>query len=249
MGFFSRLFRGKKVSDASVSSPHPAPTHDAEASSDAATDLINAVTEKLKDAPGGANIWDYADGGSETALDLSEIDAAPGGAAAVRARRNKTRMIGFETDDGDALGLFKDDAEIAADALAVDPELTVGWLVVIDGRGRGTSLTLKPGASTIGRGDAQSVVLDFGDETISGGAHATITHDLQMQAFTLTVSPTASPVQHNGTVLGSEAVLKTGDRIRIGATELCFVAFADAVYTWPLGSATSSEESEDVATL
>jgi hypothetical protein len=111
-------------------------------------------------------------------------------------------------------------------------EPVVGWLVVIDGPGRGQSLKLGYGVNTIGRGPDSRVSLDFGDEQISRQGHAMLTYDTKGRKFY---------IQHGGaanlTYLGDAPVLqpheiKGREVIGVGNTKLVFVPFCGPEFEW-----------------
>ena len=108
----------------------------------------------------------------------------------------------------------------------------VGWLVVIDGPGKGSSLRLGMGQNSIGRGEPSRVRINFGDDQISRSGHATITYDPKGNSFH--IQPGTGP---NLTYLGDDPVLgptRLPDRTKIalGATTLRFVALCDEGFTW-----------------
>jgi hypothetical protein len=111
-------------------------------------------------------------------------------------------------------------------------EPVVGWLVVVEGPGKGQSLKLGYGMNTIGRGADQRVSLDFGDEEISRQGHAMLTYDQKGRKFY---------IQHGGgtnlTYLGDSPVLQpheiTGrEIIGLGNTKLCFISFCGPEFDW-----------------
>jgi hypothetical protein len=108
----------------------------------------------------------------------------------------------------------------------------VGWLVIVNGPGRGEALKLGYGMNSIGRNRDQRVSLDFGDEEISRENHALLTYDNKGKKFYL---------QHGGginlTYVGENPVLQilelTGrELISIGKTELCFIPFCGPAFEW-----------------
>ena len=111
-------------------------------------------------------------------------------------------------------------------------EPVVGWLVVVDGPGRGQSLKLGYGVNAIGRGPGARVALDFGDEEISRQGHALLTYDTKGRKFY---------IQHGGgtnlTYLGDAPVLqpheiKGREIISIGNTRLMFMPFCGPDFEW-----------------
>ena len=108
----------------------------------------------------------------------------------------------------------------------------VGWLVVIEGPGRGQSRPVGFGVTGIGRGESERISLNFGDSEISRERHAILTYDHKGRRFFL---------QHGGgsnlTYVGDEPVLqpielKGREVIAIGQTKLCFVPFCGEQFNW-----------------
>lgn len=108
----------------------------------------------------------------------------------------------------------------------------VGWLVVVEGPGKGSSLRLGYGMNPIGRSSDERVPLTFGDEEISRKGHAMVTYDPRGRKFYL---------QHGGgtnlTYLGDQPVLQptelTGrETIGVGNTRMVFVPFCSAQFDW-----------------
>jgi hypothetical protein len=114
--------------------------------------------------------------------------------------------------------------------MAEDP--VVGWLVVIDGPGRGQARAVGYGMNSIGRGPTERISLEFGDAQMSRTSHAVLTYDPRSRKFYL---------QHGGgrnlTYLGDQAVLtpteiSTGTDITIGATKLRFIGLCGPEFDW-----------------
>lgn len=108
----------------------------------------------------------------------------------------------------------------------------VGWLVVVDGPGRGSALQLGYGLNTIGRGPEARLRLDFGDNEISKENHAAVTYDPRGRRYY---------IQHGGgvnlTYVGDDPVLQPRELqgrelIGIGSTRLVFVPFCGAEFDW-----------------
>lgn len=116
----------------------------------------------------------------------------------------------------------------------------VGWLVIVEGPGKGRAVQLGYGSNSLGRGASDRVKLDFGDDQISRNGHAVVTYDPRGRKFF---------VQHGGgtnlTYLGDEPVLTPAElppqgRIAIGKTVLRFVPFCGTEFDWQ-----DSDEGED----
>ena len=170
----------------------------------------------------GRPIEDAAEQKPTRRIDVERIDPKgtipdPG----QNAGEPKTRLAGLT-------GYARNSAESAKDS--GDP--VVGWVVIIDGPGRGRSLSLGYGMNDIARSASARVPLDFGDDEIARTQHATITFDPRGLRFF---------VQHgngkNLTYLGEAPVLApeelhTGDEIVLGRTRLRFVALCGENFDW-----------------
>ncbi|MEO0750342.1 MAG: FHA domain-containing protein [Pseudomonadota bacterium] len=146
---------------------------------------------------------------------------------AISGGRAKTRIMGFGANaaPGDVFDMAEDD-------VGGGLEFPVGWLVVIKGPGRGKFFALQNVVSTIGRGADQIITLNFGDDTISRNNHAAVAYDDQMNACFLGYGGKANLVRLNGRpVLGTEQ-LSHGDVIRVGETDLRFVALCGPDFAW-----------------
>ena len=113
----------------------------------------------------------------------------------------------------------------------------VGWLVILEGPGRGASLTLGFGMNHMGRSASNRIILDFGDEKISPKTHTTLTYDPRGKKFY--VQPGLDTMDL--TYLGEEPLLKPvlmpteifgGESITLGRTKLKFVAFCGPQFSW-----------------
>lgn len=148
---------------------------------------------------------------------------------------DKNNLTGFGDDgDGDTK-IFRPSSKSPDGSLAVDNfvvEPVVGWLVVIDGPGKGNFVKLGFGMNAIGRSPESRVSIDFGDDQISRENHALLTYDTKNQKFY---------IQHGGganlTYLGTAPVLqpfelKGNEVISIGNTKLYFVALCGEYFNW-----------------
>ncbi len=112
-------------------------------------------------------------------------------------------------------------------------EPVVGWLVVLDGPGRGNHRAIYNGSNTIGRGSNQRISIDFGDDTISSEQQAFLVYDGKKRQFQL-VPNLGRPnlVHHNDSALLANAELKARDRITMGQTTLLFVPLCGPDFDW-----------------
>lgn len=108
----------------------------------------------------------------------------------------------------------------------------IGWLVIIDGPGKGTGFSFSYGDQSIGREPSNSIALDFGDTGISREGHANVMYDPQVREFFLTRG--GNNVYHQGNRVpgNGEVNLQSGDNILLGATTLKFVALCGKDFDW-----------------
>lgn len=111
-------------------------------------------------------------------------------------------------------------------------ELAAGWLVVIEGPGRGCTREIYYGMNSVGRGSEERIALDFGDTTISREAHAYLVFDEKQSDFYLQHGGKSNLVRLNGAPVLAPQPLKNGDTIEIGDTKLRFVPLCGDDFTW-----------------
>ncbi|WP_347312233.1 FHA domain-containing protein [Defluviimonas sp. SAOS-178_SWC] len=149
------------------------------------------------------------------------------GPALTGAARVKTRIIGFHAGGAENDVFAADRATPSARG-----QYPVGWLVVVDGPGRGASFTIGTGVSTIGRGADQTVCLDFGDTSVSRENHALVAYDDEQNKFFVGHGGKSNIVRRNGNPVLATEDLADADLIRIGKTTLRFVALCGPDFTW-----------------
>lgn len=238
----------KAPAAATPAASQPAPAEPARSLPDAPTRSVFAdEPQDLAASPrdlGGGSMWDIVnDFGDMPRPPGTETDAPPRGATAFaepapadgaaagpepmvrRSGRVKTRLLGIDHSNGSL-------EEIGARSAAKGLRFPVGWIVVVDGPGRGHSFPLEPGVSQIGRGEDQTVSLDFGDSAISRHGHAMIAFDDEQRTFFLGHGGKSNLVRLNGKPVLSTEALRHGDRIRIGETTLMLVALCGPDFTW-----------------
>ena len=109
----------------------------------------------------------------------------------------------------------------------------VGWLVVIEGPGRGKSVTLGYGMNTIGREPGNRVILPFGDMKISRSKHATVTYDPRGRKFFIQHGESSNLTYVGELPVLSPVELKSGEIIRLGdTTVLKFIPLCGDDFDW-----------------
>ena len=154
-----------------------------------------------------------------------KMDASSSSSSAIS--EEKTRVVGGRRRQEDQQRL----EERAEKADGMDDPV-VGWLVIVEGPGKGRAMQLGYGSNSIGRGETDRINLNFGDDQISRGGHATVTYDPRGRKFY---------VQHGGgtnlTYLNDQPVLipielPVLSHISIGNTVLRFVPLCGDAFDW-----------------
>lgn len=165
----------------------------------------------------------------EVDLSAIELPTPAAGRGRGRAGRAKTRLLGFNTGMDTDEDPFGKEANTEAAAYTQFP---VGWLVITDGPGRGAAFPLFNGVSQIGRGEGQTIRLDFGDNTISRENHAAVAYDPEQNSFFIGHGGKANLVRCNNMPVLSTQTLSPGDKLRIGETSLMFVPLCGPDFQW-----------------
>lgn len=118
-----------------------------------------------------------------------------------------------------------------ADEFAAEMDPVVGWLVVLNGPGKGTSLTLGHGLNQIGRGPNQRVSLNFGDTLISSEDHAKIMYE--DGEFYIAHGSGKNLTRLNGKMIPNMVALESHSTIQLSKNTTCmFVALCGPEFDW-----------------
>lgn len=108
----------------------------------------------------------------------------------------------------------------------------VGWLVIIDGPGRGRSLALGYGMNHIGRDAGQKISLAFGDELVSRSSHAALTYDPVSRKFFIQHGGGRNLTYLDGNPVLAPTEITGGEKVQVGQTSLQFVPFCGPEFEW-----------------
>jgi len=123
-----------------------------------------------------------------------------------------------------------DEQKMEKQAEGFDP--VVGWLVVLEGPGRGKAVSIYAGMNSVGRDESQRIRLDFGDGGISREGAAFITFEPKRRTFHINHGGKANIVYLNEEAVLTPVPLTNGQMIAIGATKLRFVALCGPEFNW-----------------
>lgn len=108
----------------------------------------------------------------------------------------------------------------------------VGWLVVVEGPGKGKAMELGYGSNSMGRGETSRVQLNFGDTQISRSNHATVTYDSRGRKFYVEKGSGRNLTYLNDEPVLGAIELPAQSHIGIGATVLRFVPLCGDAFDW-----------------
>ena len=138
----------------------------------------------------------------------------------------RTRLFrGPATPAGNA-GAAREPAHRIAD----DP--VVGWLVLVEGPGKGRSIEIGSGANSVGRSPGQQIRIDFGDDLISRERHAILIFDPRTQRFFLERGDGRNLTYVNDSPVLSPVELVGGETIILGKTQCRFVRLCGEDFAW-----------------
>ena len=131
----------------------------------------------------------------------------------------------------------------AAGDAAGDPmtDPPAGWLVIVDGPGKGHAVTLGLHRNPIGRDAENRVALDHGDEAISRRRHLIVTYDPEGRRFYVTPGDGTNLCYVNDQPVLASMPLAPGALIRTGRTTLRFVPLCGPDFEWDRADADAAE--------
>lgn len=106
----------------------------------------------------------------------------------------------------------------------------VGWLVCLEGPGRGRDYRLRAGRNFIGRSFRMSVSI-VEDQQIAQENHASVIYEPIESRFIL-LSGNGARTELNDVPVSGAADIQEGDRIRLGGSTFDFVAYCKGEKRW-----------------
>ncbi|MEM7469957.1 MAG: FHA domain-containing protein [Pseudomonadota bacterium] len=186
------------------------------------------LERRITPTPDHSDVVPIHRGAAPAALPEAEGDT-PEPTTARKGGRVRTRLLGFHSGAQEEVDPMQAPAAERAALASIYP---TGWLVVTDGPGEGRSFAIQDGVSTVGRGDDQTVILDFGDNSISRQSHAAIAYDSEQNKFFVGHGGKSNIIRLNNKPVLSTEELNSEDTIRIGETTLRFVALCGEAFKW-----------------
>jgi hypothetical protein len=156
--------------------------------------------------------------------DGSNVGAQPDSAAKEVAADQKTVL--FRARSGAAAG----EHPVTGDGNAFSP--VVGWVVIIEGPGKGNSFNLGYGVNHIGRDQGQRVSLPYGDAGISREKHVSVVYDQKNRKFFIQQGHGSGLAYEQGDPVLQPVQLRGNERISLGSTTLVFIPFCNSDFDW-----------------
>jgi hypothetical protein len=113
--------------------------------------------------------------------------------------------------------------------IGMDP--VTGWLVCIEGPGKGRDYRLHSAKNLIGRSDKMDVCIT-GDDTVSRDVHAIVSFEPRKGIFRIYQGESKGLVYLNGEEVINPEELKAYDCIEVGKTKLLFIPFCGENFKW-----------------
>ena len=109
----------------------------------------------------------------------------------------------------------------------------VGWIIGVKGGDYGRSFNLKAGKNKIGRSTGMDVELS--EESVSRSSVAVIAYDSKQKEFSLLLGESDSLCYLNGSAVYERCVLRSGDELEFGDSELnkyIFIPLCGEAFDW-----------------
>jgi len=142
----------------------------------------------------------------------------------------------FEPEDDNRTRVYRssesDSPAIASSKINPMEDPPVGWLVSIDGPGKGTVLTLGIGMNSVGRGSDPRVKIPFDDQEISRGRSFVIAYDEKNAQFHLLPGDGKTLVYIDGRPVLSGVLMNSHMQFQIGQTTFTFISLCGSEFNW-----------------
>ena len=111
-------------------------------------------------------------------------------------------------------------------------DLPVGWLVVVDGPGKGRVAKIGIGHNSIGRDRLQRIPLDYGDPTISRENHGEISYEPRWRKFYVAPGGGTNFMYVNDQPVLAPREIEPFTHLQLGNTVLRFVPLCGEDFSW-----------------
>lgn len=120
---------------------------------------------------------------------------------------------------------------VAAFQKQYDLDPVVGWLVCVEGAGKGRSYELYARINAIGRGSGNDVCIQ-GDATISRERHARLAYDPRHNSYQLIPGESTNNIYLNDQPVYVPAKLEAYDLVELGESKFLFIPLCGDRFRW-----------------
>ena len=192
---------------------------------------------------GGNNMIDFDQSGKTAAPGgfgpAPNATVAPGGFAPVQGEPNRTvpvRDVAEDVGKTVAPESYVRKAEEENKTVAVfqrecEMDPVVGWLVCVDGAGKGKSFELYARINSIGRSSENDVCIK-GDATISRDRHARLAYDPRHNSYQLIPGESTNNIYLNDQPVYVPSKLASYDLVELGQSKFLFIPLCGDRFRW-----------------
>ena len=174
-------------------------------------DYFKNIASRAKAAPTGSD------------SDKTQIVGKSVPASSSNAAGDKTQIFRPKT------ATAKPEVEAPTDLMSDPP---TGWLVAIEGPGKGTILTIGIGNNGVGRGDEPRVTIPFDDNEISRGQSFSLVYDPKHRRYYLLPGSGKTLVYFDDQPVLERLEIKSGMSFQVGQSIFRFIALCDETFDW-----------------
>jgi hypothetical protein len=153
----------------------------------------------------------------------------------VAASDRDSGSTGFADIDGNRTRVFQPREGVSSDTRSVHSAMDdppTGWLVAVEGPGKGTVMTLGMGLNSIGRGPEPRVSIPFEDDSISRGKCFVVVYDSVNRVFFVTPGEGKTLTYIGTSPILEKTELVSGIELKVGDSKFRFVAFCGVEFDW-----------------
>lgn len=126
--------------------------------------------------------------------------------------------------------LVREEKTVSLSAVEQDVDPVVGWLVCVEGTEKGRDYRIHAGRNFVGRSLKMDISI-VDDAAITRENHCSVVYDPQSGHF-FAVPGMGTNTYCNGMRLSNPSALNDGDKIQIGDSHFCFVAYCKGTRKW-----------------
>ncbi len=178
---------------------------------------------------GGINRVEF--GGNDSGVGKTTGIGTPGGMPITSEVGATVAPAGYRPSGGGSDDTGK---TVAVLQKSLKTEPVVGWLICIEGKGKGKDYRIEAKNNSIGRSDRMDICIK-GDDTISRENHARLAYDVKHNAFHLIPGESTNSIYLNDEPVYVPTKLNTYDLIEFGESKFLFIPLCGDRFNWQDG--------------